>query len=307
MPKDRALKYEAFAQEGIQGSNEALSRRTGRLQELSAGLLKIIKDLERSEHDLDSAYVRLKKSQTQLIQASKLKAMGELAASVAHELNQPITVVKGLCQNMMRAMGRDSPEFPKLKLIDEACAKMEAITRHLKSFARPDQGEFRPIDLNAVINESLVVISGLVKDRGIKLTVALNEPPLVRGSANRLEQVLLNLVQNAMYAINADGEIRISTGNAVVDNRTFACLSVSDTGPGIPKEIAEKIFEPFFTTKKDSGTGLGLSISMGIIKEHSGEIIVDSAPPNGATFLIRIPALPDAGTPGGVPTTASRQ
>ncbi|MEK6531566.1 MAG: ATP-binding protein [Deltaproteobacteria bacterium] len=300
MLKGTALNYEAFAREGLQSSNDELSRRTERLQELSAGLLKIIKDLERSEHALDSAYVRLKKSQTQLIQASKLKAMGELAASVAHELNQPITVVKGLCQNMMRTMGTDSSEIHKLKLIGEACAKMEAITRHLKSFARPDQGEFRPIDINAVINESLVVIRGLAKGRGIKLTVALNDLPLVRGSANRLEQVLLNLVQNAMYAINADGEIRISTGKTVVNNRTFACLSVSDTGPGIPREIAEKIFEPFFTTKKDSGTGLGLSISMGIIKEHSGEIIVESAPPNGATFLIRIPALPTADTPGGI-------
>ncbi len=291
MLKDTELKREPFADEGLQRSNESLSRRTGRLEEFSAGLLKIIKDLERSEYDLDSAYVRLKESQAQLIQTSKLKAVGELAVSVSHELNQPITVVMGLCQNMLRTLGTGSAEYPKLKLIEDACRKMTAITRHLKSFSRPDEGEFCPVDLNAVINESLVIIRGLVKDRGIKLTVKLDAMPRCRGSANRLEQVLLNLVQNAINAIEGAGEITIETEKAIIDSMEYACLRVSDTGSGIPEEIAGRIFEPFFTTRKDCGTGLGLSISRGIIKEHAGELTVERTSSMGTTFLIKIQGL----------------
>ncbi|MBI5235441.1 MAG: PAS domain-containing protein [Deltaproteobacteria bacterium] len=275
----------------LDASDKELSRRVAYIDDFRSGVLHMLRDIDSGEAALEAAYRQLQEAQAELMQTGKLTALGELAASLAHELNQPLTVIKGLSQSIMQSMRVEARDYERVKLITDASRKMELIIKHLSVFTRIEPPETKLVDLNGVIEEARIIVGQLLAGGSVKLDLDLGAPPPVSGSANRLEQVIINLVTNAKDAMPDGGTLRISTATEEKDGRTYARMSFQDTGHGIPADVLPRIFNPFFTTKEvGKGTGLGLSISHRIIKEHSGEIAVETEPGKGCVFHITLPA-----------------
>lgn len=279
--------------EELKATKKELAKRVKYLEDFREGVFRMLKDLDQGEMELEAAYNKLKETQNQLIQSSKLTVLGELSAGLAHELNQPLTVIMGLSQNILRQTDKKSAQYEKLKLIADASVKMEQVIKHLRIFSRNDCIAFKPVDLKGIIKDSIMILRELLTSRSIELKMKLDPVPVILGSATRLEQVIINLVANAKDAMPSGGTLTISTSSIKSGGIPFAKLSIRDTGTGIPAEIKDRIFDPFFTTKEPGkGTGLGLSISYGIIREHSGDITVESDS-SGTVFHIILPARED--------------
>lgn len=236
----------------------------------------------------------------QIIEAGKLASVGELAAGIAHEINNPVAIMveeAGWIEDLLEEDGgcEDPAEVRRaLKQIKNQGARCKQITHKLLSFARKTDPELRKVQLNELIDEVVALSEQRVKYSNVNLNLNLAQHlPEVYASPSEFEQVLLNLVNNALDAMTTDGgtlEIttRVDGGQVVVD--------VADTGQGIPKANLARIFDPFFTTKPvGKGTGLGLSICYGIIRKMEGEISVNSAVGLGTTFHVRLPLLPEDG------------
>ena len=232
---------------------------------------------------------RLRESQSQLVQAGKLAAVGQLAGGVAHEVNNPLQIILSRVQLLMMRH-RDVPRLQDdLRLIESNVKRISRIIRSLLDFARYNSGEMEwsDIDVAHLARQTCTLIQHQLDKSGISLTLeAPADLPKVYGNAGEIEQVFLNLLLNAQHATTSGGriEIRIRTVEKSV------VVQVCDTGTGIPKEVLPKIFEPFFTTRSaEGGTGLGLSIIYGIIQKHRGKIEVESQVGVGTTFTIHFP------------------
>ncbi len=267
-----------------------LTDRIQHLEDFRAGVLSMVKDLEESENRLHNAYMELKNTQAQLVHSSKLKALGELTAGLAHELAQPLTAIRGLVLHMLRYKELRREDVAKLELINRATEKMESVISHLRMFSRIDRAVFKPVDLNRIVEEAFLIAGEMLKKSRIEVERRLSPLPPIKGNRGALEQVVINLISNAKDAMPEGGRLTISTDLVERAGRSYTRLAVKDTGCGIPDDVLPRIFEPFFTTKDvDRGTGLGLSISYGIIKDHRGEILVESCEGRGTTFYVLLP------------------
>jgi len=221
-------------------------------------------------------------------QAEKLAALGTLAAGLAHELNNPIGIISSRAELMLLETEADPlpPDVAEdLRVIHRHAQRVAKIAQGLLSFARHSAGERGRVDLNQVVEETLLLAEKMIVKDGVTLQRALTPGlPPIWGDANALQQVVMNLVTNARDAVKGGGEISVET-SAVTEPLDGVQLVVRDSGPGIPPEILPKIFDPFFTTKAE-GTGLGLSISYGIVREHQGTVDVQSVPGRGTTFVL---------------------
>jgi signal transduction histidine kinase/CheY-like chemotaxis protein len=234
----------------------------------------------------------LKRTQAQLIQSTKLAAIGELAANIAHEINNPLTSVLGFASYLAERVPPGEPNREELELIQEEAGRARDIVRDLLHFSR--QREFVPqmTDLNVVLEQTLV----MVRRQGAFDAITLVEKyapglPPVEVDVPRIKQVFLNLINNAVYVMKDGGTLTVRS--AVIGDTVQ--VEVIDTGTGIAPEHIDRIFEPFFTTKPDvSGTGLGLSVSLGIVQSHGGTIEVKSEVGRGSTFIVKLPAKPGA-------------
>lgn len=240
-------------------------------------------------------------TEQQLIQASKMATLGEMATGVAHEINQPLAVIQTGIDLVKRSLNRDDlPELPVLRrvsqLIDEQVSRATKIIGHMREFGRKSDTRLDEVDLNAVLRRAFEFFSQQMALRSIEVAWELDERlPRVRCEPNRMEQVFINLFVNARDAI----EERVDRGDAAnprritlksTHNHEFVTVRVSDTGAGVPEHVLAKIFEPFFTTKQvGKGTGLGLSISYGIVKDYGGSIHALNNETGGATFYVRLP------------------
>ena len=301
------------AEEALLRAHENLERRveerTEALTKTNQKLHGEIHQRERVEEDLRKAYQDLKSTQAQLVQSAKLASIGELAAGIVHELNQPLMVIRGYAQSLLKDPQPMPNQVKGLKLIEKNTGRMTNIINHLRAFSRQSHSNFKPVQVNKIIDDAFLIIGEQLRLREIKTIKNLaSDLPLVSGDPNKLEQVFLNLVTNARDAIDEKrgntltvgandaeshlklpGELEVTTRSANGRNGSVE-IFIKDSGCGIPEEMADKIFDPFFTTKEvDKGTGLGLSISYGIIKEHKAEIDVAETGPQGTTFRIRIP------------------
>jgi signal transduction histidine kinase/putative methionine-R-sulfoxide reductase with GAF domain len=248
------------------------------------------KELEQRVEERTKA---LQETQVQLIQSGKLAAVGTLAAGVAHELNQPLMVIRGYAQELLadpRVADEEARE--DLRRIEAQTTRMAAIVNHLRDFSRQSKGKREVTDLNQVATRAFAFLGQQLKARNIEVIQALDPAlPKVWADPLQIEQVLLNLVTNARDAIDASGRGTLTVRTEALHDARVA-LSVTDTGPGIPPDLQGRIFDPFFTTKEvGKGTGLGLSICIGIVEEHGGELRVDSpvAEGRGARFTIVLP------------------
>ncbi len=226
-------------------------------------------------------------------QAEKMAALGVLCAGTAHEINNPVGIITSRIQLMLlEANGAGGPAGLRedLEVLGRNAQRIARITQSLLGFARPSLGPPTPVDLNRVVQDSLVLAEGQLARHGVAVRSVLTPdlPPLL-GDANALQQVVMNLFANAQDAMPEGGEIRVATRREEGAPGRLR-LVVSDTGTGIAPEHVPRLFEPFFTTK-EHGTGLGLSVSYGIVRDHQGTMDVQSDPGKGATFVLTFPAL----------------
>jgi len=243
-------------------------------------------------------------TEQQLIQASKMATLGEMATGVAHELNQPLAVIKTASSYFMKKVSKQQPIkeeilFTMAQEIDSHVDRASKIINHMRQFGRKSDQKQDEIQLNDVLRKSFEIFSQQLKVRGIDVIWELEQDlPMIMADADRLEQVFINLLINARDAIEEKWETQPRpTGDKRITLRTRSkanrvMVEVEDTGKGIPKSISEKIFEPFFTTKEvGKGTGLGLSISYRIVQDFGGSIRVSSREGEGALFIIKFPAV----------------
>ena len=237
---------------------------------------------------------QLQRQRETLYQTEKLAALGTLSAGIAHEMNNPLGIITSRIEVMLldaEEHNLSTQVLEDLQVLHRATQRVARIATNLRSFARQTPREHARVDLNAVVQETLLLMQKPLEVDGIRLTTRL-DPALapILGDASTLQQVLLNLVTNAREAMASGGEIRIETSSAVAP-AGWVQLVIDDTGPGISPEELSKVFDPFYTTKK-TGTGLGLSVSYGIIQDHHGTVDVQSVPGRGTTFVLAFPAAP---------------
>ncbi len=248
---------------------------------------------------------RLKTITDQLINREKMASVGEMAAGVAHEINTPLGIILGYTQLMMEDYEPGSEPYSNLEVMERQTKACRRIVADLLKFSRQSESVKAALDLNQVVEEVLAVTEHTLNIQQIRIVRTFSTPlPQVIGDAEKLRQVIINLINNAQYAIGEQGgRIIISTGSE--EGSVF--ISVLDTGTGIPDEIKNKIFDPFFTTKEvGKGTGLGLSVIYGIIQEHGGSIRVESPvidpetnqEISGTVFTILLPEYKEPGSDG---------
>ena len=223
----------------------------------------------------------------QLVQSSKLASIGELAAGVAHEINNPLFAILGLVEFLLKDAVPGTKAHERLELVQQTGLEIKEIVRALLDFARERSDEFAPVSLQLVVRQTLDLVRKTSAKKGIEVVERYaDEDLVVEGSSNQLKQVILNLVTNAQHAMPEGGRITLE----VARDGDWAAATVADTGPGISPDAIERIFDPFFTTKREvGGTGLGLSVSLGIAHMHGGDLTVESELGRGAAFTLRLP------------------
>jgi len=253
---------------------------------------KIFHQLEKSHQKLQSSHQELEQAQEQLIKTEKLASLGQLAAGVAHEINNPLSTITMFAHILKKTFEKDDQRYEDIQLIIDEADRTKNIVQGLLSFAR--EKKLRPglTDINGLLDEILGLIINQSLFHNIKIE-KLFEPNLQTTYADgtQLKQVFINMILNAAQAMNGQGTLKIITEQ--VSGNGHLVIKIKDNGPGIQPDIMGKLFDPFFTTK-EKGTGLGLAISYGIIERHQGDIDVQSEQGEGTTFTISMPILENA-------------
>ena len=238
---------------------------------------------------LKEANQRLEATTQQLVVSEKLAAIGEITASVAHEINNPVAVIQGNVDVIHETLGpQAAPLKTEFSLVFEQVHRINTLVNKLLQFARPEEfaGNVGTHSPNEVIEDTLPLVQHLFSKVKISLNQSLNATREVAINRTELQQVLINLMVNAIQAMPNGGALRIETQDHAAKARSGVLITIADTGVGMPPEVIEHIFDPFYTTKKAEGTGLGLSITKKLISRSGGEIWVESRVGEGATFFI---------------------
>lgn len=282
---------------------------------LQAGrrIIELQNDLLAARESLNAAFTELKDAQSQMLQKEKMASIGQLAAGVAHEINNPVGFIKSnlvmlgkytlQLTNFIHAQTAIRTSSDKSVVLDEeleyiindipqlvaesldGAERVTKIVESLKSFSRIDEAEWRFANLNDGLKSTLNIVMNEIKYKA-QLIMELGIIPEIKCNPGQLNQVFMNLLVNAAQAIETKGTITVRSWQ----EGEFVLVEIADTGSGIPEEIRERIFEPFFTTKPvGKGTGLGLSISYDIVKKHGGHIEMESQLGKGTTFSIQLP------------------
>jgi PAS domain S-box-containing protein len=230
-----------------------------------------------------------RRMQQQLVQSGKLAAIGELAAGVAHEINNPLFAILGLTEFLLKEAEPGSKASQRLELIQQTGLEIKEIVRALLDFARENAEERHIVPLEDVVQATVDLVRRTNAHKGVELVDSYDASGApVTASPNQLKQIFLNLIANARQAMPNGGTVRVD----VRQDGDWVIATVGDDGPGIEPAVLERIFEPFFTTKRlTGGTGLGLSVSLGIAEAHGGSLTASSDPGRGATFTLRLPVV----------------
>jgi signal transduction histidine kinase len=263
----------------------------GGTQEQTRELKKAVSELEEIQQELQARIVAQREAESRLVQAAKLAAVGEMAAGIAHELNNPLTTVVGFTELSLESLPSDSGLRNDLELILREANRARSVVRRLLDFARQREVLKARADINEIVDDVVALTKHLLLTSHVRLELFCGaELPWVLVDRNQIKQVLINLINNALYAMPEGGNLALETSQTMRHGSPFLALTVRDNGEGIAPEILDRIFEPFFTTRGDSGgTGLGLSVTYGIITEHGGMIEVESQLHQGAIFTVLLP------------------
>jgi two-component system C4-dicarboxylate transport sensor histidine kinase DctB len=271
---------------------DRIAERTDQLRQTNASLEARYAKLQETEQLLRS-------TQNELIQAGKLAMLGQMAAGVTHELNQPLAAIRAFADNarIFLERGMTAQAAGNLGHIADASARMGAIIGQLKGFARKDES-VATVDLAACVRAASFLLQSEFRRLDVALEVAADDGCCkVSGDAVRIEQVLINLLRNALDAVesgapDAPRRVSVALAREVASDHAHALVSISDSGPGIPEQVAAHLFEPFFTTKPSGkGLGLGLAISSSIVQAMNGQLTARNLPEGGARFELRLPLL----------------
>jgi len=244
--------------------------------------------LEATAHQIAIALDNARLS-SELVHAEKLSAVGELASGVAHEINNPLTTILGLSQLMLTRPDVPAPLRERIALVADEASRAAAIVQNLLMFARHYPPERRPCSLGEAVRRVIALKSYQLEQDKIHVELALGDDPTVWADENQIQQVLLNLVQNAHQAMVRQSSDRTLTVR-LAPREQHVAIEVLDTGPGIPPHLLSRIFDPFFTTKgPGEGSGLGLSVSYGIVGQHGGRLYAENRPEGGAIFVVELP------------------
>ncbi len=277
----------------MRSRNQSILKLRAQERELNAALAEIesvASELKRKNHMLETA-------KRNLADQDRLASLGMMSAGIAHELNTPLAVLKGSVQQF-EEQGLPEAQRPRLELIKRVIGRLERLGESLLDFARAREPSRTPLRLREIVDESWTLVSLDRDARAVGFTNSLTDSinGQVLGDPDRLTQVFVNLLRNAVDALDAgsgpDGSIRVSQDIVERDGARWICIRITDDGPGIDPAILPRLFEPFASTRLDShGTGLGLAVAEGIIKEHAGVLIAGNrpGPDTGAIFEIMLP------------------
>jgi len=254
-------------------------------------LQEAVHQLQMTEVELKNRIEAQRAAENRLLQAAKLAAVGEMAAGVAHELNNPLTTVTGFSELVYEDLPEDSPHRQELLMVMQEARRASSVVRRLLDFARQGEPNRASLDINEVVNDVIALTRHLIQTNNVALILELDRSlPWVSMDMNQMKQVLLNLIHNGLQAMPTGGEMHVRTFPGTRENRQWVVMAVRDTGTGMSSEDQEHIFEPFFTTKGNrGGTGLGLSVTYNIVADHGGTIEVLSESGQGSVFEVWLP------------------
>ena len=226
-----------------------------------------------------------------LRRSERLTALGLLSAEVAHEIRNPLTVMKLLSDTLSQGMSADDPKMEDLGVMREKIAHMEGVVSRVLGMSKAQSGAFRTLDLRQAAENASLLLRLKLQQLGVKVDIECAEAlPLVEGNPGQIQQIFLNLMMNGVQAMVGGGALTLRLGVEAGQQGDVVSVRITDTGTGIPPKILPKIFESFFTSRED-GTGLGLAIVKRILRDHRGDIVVESTAPGGTTFKFWVPAV----------------
>ena len=226
-----------------------------------------------------------------LRRSERLTALGLLSAEVAHEIRNPLTVMKLLSDTLSQGMATDDPKMEDLGVMREKIAHMEGVVSRVLGMSKAQSGAFRTLDLRQAAENASLLLRLKLQQLGVKVDIECAEAlPLVEGNPGQIQQIFLNLMMNGVQAMVGGGTLTLRLGVEPGQQGDVVSVRITDTGTGIPPKILPKIFESFFTSRED-GTGLGLAIVKRILRDHRGDIVVESTAPGGTTFKFWVPAV----------------
>jgi signal transduction histidine kinase len=274
---------------------QAFDAMTGRLRARTAEAQRLYGEAIENNRQLAEMYDRLQAAQQQLVQSEKLAAVGQLAAGIVHDVKSPLGVIKGMAEEMLEDTGPAGPQADALQTIRDNASRANSIVADLLVFARQSTPRLQEHDLRGTVEGALRLTSFLTRKGRIEVQRDLpSQPAVAVFDPQQIQQVMINLIQNAVQAMPDGGKLHV--GLAAADDHVV--VTVRDTGVGIPPEHLARIFEPFFTTKPEGqGTGMGLAVSYGIVARHQGQITVESEVGAGSIFTLRLPKQRSQETP----------
>jgi signal transduction histidine kinase len=252
----------------------------------------VVEELEATCQQLQESHKELFSAQQRLVQTEKLASMGQISAGVAHEINNPLGTILLYSHMLLKQLNEEDERREDFEMIANEANRCKTIVRGLLDFARQSRISKTPTNLTALVQEAMTLTSHRAQEAEVKVSSTIQEElPVMMIDSDQIKQMLINLINNGIDAINGSPvprEVALKVGlNA---RQTAVQIEVSDTGCGIPLENQSKLFTPFFTTKEmGKGTGLGLAITYGVVKMHSGDISVESEEGKGTTFFVSIP------------------
>lgn len=268
---------------------EMTAEREARKQLLEQRVGEATAELAERNEQLEETNLELYQTTRKLTELERLAAAGQLAAQFAHEVGTPLNLISGHVQLLLAGPARDDgPERTRLETISAQIERIERIVRGMLDRTRAEAVELVPLDLNALLRRIFDATAPTLEASGVRLTPSLDEDlPHIKGDADRLQQVFINLFNNALDAMSGGGQLRVETAR----DARLVRVDLSDTGTGMTEEVRARVFDPLYTTKeRGRGTGLGLFVVRQVVHEHGGHIEVESAPGRGARFRLTFPA-----------------
>ena len=297
MDQPRILQLESIRKDGVPLWVEMRITQISTPDGTIVGLLGVMRDITQQR----CTEIEKQQLEKKLLKTQRLETVGTLAGGIAHDFNNILTTINGYCELLLKDVTEGQPGYDEVQQIRNAAARGESLVRQLLSFARRQQAQLKPVNINNIVQDMVRLLDRLIGEDIVIVTEYSPELWMVRADASRIEQVLMNLTVNARDAMHEGGTIVIRTDNVVIsedasgrlpDGRmgAFVRLSVADSGKGIDEKYRAQIFEPFFTTKRE-GAGLGLATVKSIALQHKGWVAGENRPEGGAVFSLYLPAL----------------